>query len=161
MQVIEKRQIVDDGWVLSPAGAAVPPEGDVIVPLAAWNEHQKDPRPRAGRLAVLLQSDERPEQIEALERAPLVAIAFPRFADGRGYSSARLLRERLGYTGDLRAVGNVLRDQLFYMMRCGFSSFALEPGKDLEGALAAFDDFSTAYQAAADDPRPLFRRVTR
>ena len=70
MQVIEKRQIVDDGWVLSPAGAAVPPEGDVIVPLAAWNEHQKDPRPRAGRLAVLLQSDERPEQIEALLYGP-------------------------------------------------------------------------------------------
>jgi uncharacterized protein (DUF934 family) len=161
MRVIEKRRIVDDGWELSPGGGPLPPEGDLIVPLAVWNEHQQGGGPRAGRLAVVLQSDERPEQIEALDRAPLVAIAFPKFADGRGYSSARLLRDRLKYTGDLRAVGNVLRDQLFYMMRCGFSSFALEPGKDAEGALAAFDDFSIAYQAAADDPRPLFRRVTR
>jgi len=159
MRVIEGRRIVDDGWELAPTGAPIPTQGDVIVPLAVWNEHHG--RARAGRLAVVLQSDERPEQIEALDRAPLVAIAFPKFGDGRGYTSARLLRERLRFAGDLRAVGNVLRDQLFYMMRCGFSSFALEPGKDLEGALAAFDDFSTAYQAAADDPRPLFRRVTR
>ena len=161
MRVIKDRQIVDDGWELSPAGAPVPPEGDVIVPLAVWNEWQSNGAPRAGRLAVVLQSDELAEQIEALDRAPLVAIAFPKFGDGRGYSSARLLRERLKYTGELRAVGDVLRDQLFFMMRCGFDSFALRAGKDIQGALAAFDDFSIAYQAGADDPRPLFRRVTR
>ena len=159
MRVIENRRVVDDGWELAPVGAPLSEEGDRIVSLATWNEQHG--RPRAGRLAVLLQSHERPEQIEALERAPLVAIAFPRFGDGRGYTSARLLRERLKFTGDLRAMGNVLQDQLFYMLRCGFSSFALQPGKDVEGALSAFDDFSIAYQGAADDPRPLFRRVTR
>jgi uncharacterized protein (DUF934 family) len=134
----------------------------VIVGLAAWTAWQSTPAPeRAGRIGVLLDSDELPEQIPALEQVPLVAINFPKFADGRGYSSARLLRERHGYKGEVRAVGDVLRDQLFYMARCGIDSFALKAGKDIEGALAAFDDFSIAYQAAADDPRPLFRRVAR
>jgi uncharacterized protein (DUF934 family) len=162
MRVIKDRQVVDDGWELLAAGAPIPPSGDVIVPLATWAQWVESPDPaRAGRVGVLLKSDERPEQIVALPRAPLVAIEFPKFVDGRGYSSARLLRDRLHYTGELRAVGDVLHDQLFYMARCGFDSFALKAGKDIEGALSAFNDFSVAYQAASDDPRPLFRRVSR
>jgi uncharacterized protein (DUF934 family) len=162
MRVIKDRKIVDDGWELLPAGAPIPASGDVIVPLDVWAEWIKNPDPaRLGQVGVLLRSDELPQQIVALERAPLVAIEFPKFVDGRGYSSARLLRDRLGYTGELRAVGDVLHDQLFYMSRVGFNSFALKAGKDIEGALSAFNDFSVAYQAAADDPRPLFRRVSR
>jgi uncharacterized protein (DUF934 family) len=161
MRVIKDRKILDDGWELLPAGAALPPSGDVIVGLAAWSEWLAAPTERSGRVGVLLASGEVPEQIVSPERAPLIAIEFPKFADGRGYSSARLLRERYKYAGELRAVGDVLRDQLFYMARCGINSFALKAGKDIEGALAAFDDFSIAYQAAADDPRPLFRRVDR
>jgi uncharacterized protein (DUF934 family) len=161
MRVIKERKIVDDDWELLPLGAALPSSGDVIVGLAAWSEWLAAPTERSGRVGVLLASGELPELIEAPERAPLIAIEFPKFADGRGYSSARLLRERHHYKGELRAVGDVLRDQLFYMARCGIDSFALKAGKDIEGALAAFDDFSTSYQAAADDPRPLFRRVAR
>ena len=161
MRVIKDRQIVDDGWELLPADAAPPASGDVIVSLKQWNTWNAAPGERSGRLAVVLHSDERPEQIEGLERLPLIAIDFPKFGDGRGYTNARLLRERLAYRGELRAVGEVLRDQLFYMHRCGIDSFALKAGKDIEGALSAFDDFSVAYQAAADDPRPLFRRVAR
>ena len=161
MRVIKDRQIVDDGWELLPSDAPVPASGDVIVSLKQWNAWNGAPSERSGRVAVVLHSDERPEQIEGLERLPLIAIDFPKFVDGRGYTSARLLRERLGFKGELRAVGEVLRDQLFYMHRCGIDSFALKAGKDIEGALAAFDDFSIAYQPAADDPRPLFRRVAR
>jgi uncharacterized protein (DUF934 family) len=161
MRVIKDRKILDDSWELLPAGAPLPPSGDVIVGLAVWSEWLKANHERSGRVGVLLASGEVPEQIESPERAPLIAIEFPKFADGRGYSSARLLRERHNYKGELRAVGDVLRDQLFYMARCGINSFALKAGKDIEGALAAFDDFSIAYQAAADDPRPLFRRVER
>lgn len=162
MRVIKDRKIVDDGWELLPEGAPLPETGDVIVPLETWARWLEQPTPgRSGQVGVLLKSDERPEQIPALERAPLIAIEFPKFVDGRGYSSARLLRERFRYQGELRAVGDVLHDQLFYMSRVGFNSFALKAGKDIEGALAAFDDFSVAYQAAADDPRPLFRRVSR
>ncbi len=161
MRVIKDRQILDDSWQLLPSDAPVPASGDVIVSLKQWNAWNGAPSERSGRVAVVLHSDERPEQIEGLERLQLIAIDFPKFVDGRGYTSARLLRERLGFKGELRAVGEVLRDQLFYMHRCGIDSFALKAGKDIEGALAAYDDFSIAYQPAADDPRPLFRRVAR
>lgn len=154
-------KIVDDGWQLVAAGEPVPESGDVIVPLGVWNAERAKLSARAGQVGVWLKSDELPEQIEALSELPLVAIDFPKFGDGRGYTSARLLRERHGYEGEVRAVGDVLRDQLFYMARCGFDAFALKPGKDIEGALEAFEDFSLSYQAAADDPRPLFRRVSR
>jgi uncharacterized protein (DUF934 family) len=183
MRVIKDRQIVDDSWVLlapeaaatpaspaaAPTPAAVPLEGDVIVSLALWNQEWNAARSagtlafagRSGKVGLRLRSNEAPEDIVALEQAPLIAIEFPSFTDGRGYSSARLLRARFGYRGELRAVGDVLRDQLFYMARCGIDSFALKAGKDIEGALAAFQDFSVTYQAAADDERPLFRRIHR
>jgi uncharacterized protein (DUF934 family) len=165
MRVIKDRKIVDDGWTLLAPDAPIPPSGDVIVSVAQWTAYNASleaaASERSGQLGVVLHSDELPEQIEHLDRLPLIAIDFPKFGDGRGYTSARLLRQRFGYKGELRAVGDVLRDQLFYMARCGIDSFALKAGKDIEGALAAFDDFSVAYQAAADDPRPLFRRVAR
>lgn len=161
MRVIKQREIIEDSWELLPEGAPVPEAGDVILSLAEWNRDPAGHAGRAGQTGVRLKSDETPQQIESLELLPLIAIEFPKFADGRGYSSARLLRERFDYQGELRAVGDVLRDQLFYMARCGFDSFALKPGKDIEGALSAFEDFSVTYQAAVDDRRPLFRRVPR
>ena len=78
--------------------------------------------------------------------------------DGRGYSTARLLRERYGYQGEIRAIGDVLQDQLFLMARCGFDAFALRADKSIEKALAAFETFKAPYQAAVDQPQPLFRR---
>ena len=85
-------------------------------------------------------------------------MQFTSFTDGRGYSIGRLLRQRYGWRGELRAIGDVQRDQLFYLARCGFDAFALRDGEDVEVALAAFDDFSEAYQASVDQPLPLFRR---
>jgi uncharacterized protein (DUF934 family) len=172
MRVIKDRQIIDDSWVLlAPDATAVPPEGDVIVSLALWNQEWNKERGqepgsaafagRSGKVGVRLRSSEAPEDIVALQQLPLIAIEFPSFTDGRGYSNARLLRDRFHYRGELRAVGDVLRDQLFYMARCGIDSFALKAGKDIEGALAAFQDFSVTYQPSADEPRPLFRRVHR
>jgi uncharacterized protein (DUF934 family) len=87
-----------------------------------------------------------------------IEVNFPSLADGRGYSIARLLRERHGYAGELRAVGDVQRDQLFYLARCGFDAFLLRKDEDAEDALAAFEDFSEAYQASVERPQPLFRR---
>ena len=161
MRVIKDREIVEDGWVLLPPEADVPEVGDVIVSLARWNACHESLLARAGKVGLLLNSAEMPEEIQALERLSLIAIEFPRFTDGRGYTSARLLRERFRFRGELRAVGDVLRDQLFYLARCGIDSFALKAGKDLDGALEAFRDFSITYQAAADDARPLYRRVQR
>jgi len=88
----------------------------------------------------------------------IIAVNFPKYGDGRGYSIARLLRERYGYRGELRAVGVVARDHLQQMVQCGFDSFLLREGEDAQAALAAFDDFSEAYQASAAQPVPLFRR---
>ena len=90
--------------------------------------------------------------------AARIEVNFPKFGDGRGFSIARLLRERHGYKGELRAVGEVARDHLYYMEQCGFDAFLLREGEDVEEALAAFDDFSEAYQATAAQPLPLFRR---
>jgi uncharacterized protein (DUF934 family) len=94
----------------------------------------------------------------ALEGVARVEVNFPKFGDGRGYSIARLLRERYGYRGELRAVGHITRDLLFYLESCGFDAFELREGEDPREALAGFDDFSEAYQASLARPVPLFRR---
>jgi hypothetical protein len=85
-------------------------------------------------------------------------VNFPVFTDGRGYSIGRLLRERYGYTGELRAVGDIMQDQLFYLSRVGFDAFLLRADQSVEGAITALDSFSEAYQASVERPDPLFRR---
>ena len=87
-----------------------------------------------------------------------IAIEFPSFTDGRGYSHARLLRERFGWKGELRAVGDVGRDQLLYLSRCGFDAFVLKDASRLEEALAGLDDYREGYQATVERPQPLLRR---
>ena len=94
----------------------------------------------------------------SVDRAGVIAVSFPKFSDGRGYSIGRLLRERYGYKGELRAVGEVARDHLHAMEQCGFNSFQMREGEDPQEALAAFGDFSDSYQATAARPEPLFRR---
>jgi uncharacterized protein (DUF934 family) len=93
-----------------------------------------------------------------LAGARRVEVNFPKFGDGRGFSIGRLLRERYGYKGELRAVGQITRDHLFFLESCGFDAFELREGEDAAEALAAFDDFSEAYQASPARPAPLFRR---
>jgi len=95
---------------------------------------------------------------DRLDRVARIEVNFPKFGDGRGYSIARLLRERYGYKGELRAVGHITRDNLFFMESCGFDAFELREGEDAHQALAAFDDFSESYQASVKRPLPLFRR---
>ena len=90
--------------------------------------------------------------------AARVEVNFPKFGDGRGYSIGRLLRERYGYRGELRAVGVVGRDHLRLLAQCGFDTFQLREGEDPQAALEGLDDFSEAYQASAEQPVPLFRR---
>ena len=93
-----------------------------------------------------------------LDGVSRVEVHFPKFGDGRGYSIARLLRERYGYKGELRAVGQITRDHLFFLESCGFNAFELREGEDAAEAIAAFDDFSESYQASPARPVPLFRR---
>jgi uncharacterized protein (DUF934 family) len=137
----------------------VPATGDVIVPLKRWVEERDTLTARAGRIGVLLDGNDDPADVaEDLRLFGVVAVDFPRFTDGRGYSTGRLLRERYGWRGEMRAVGDVQRDQLFYLARCGFDAFVLREGEDPVVALGALDDFSERYQGAVDQPVPLFRR---
>jgi uncharacterized protein (DUF934 family) len=164
MALIKNRQLVPDSWQLLDAGAdasrpPLPTAGDVIVPASTWREHREALVARSGRVGVWLAGSDDPAVIGTdFERLQLIAVRFAAFTDGRGYSIGRLLRERFGWQGELRAIGDVQRDQLYYLQRCGFDSFALREGEDVGAALRAFDDFSEAYQAAVDRPLPLFRR---
>ena len=162
--LIKERRIAADSWRLLAPGAAralpeVPAAGDLIVPLAVWQARRDALLARPGRLGLWLDSNEGPEAIAGdLGHFALVAVNFPKFGDGRGYSTARLLRERYRFKGELRAVGEVARDHLHAMAQCGFDAFQLRAGEDPQEALKAFGDFSEHYQATTAQPQPLFRR---
>lgn len=161
-QIIKNGALVPESWHLLPKGSSLdtlPNSDDVIVPLALWLEHAHALKARDGGLGIWLESDEEIESVlDDLSRFQVIALNFPAFTDGRHYSTARLLRDRYGYKGEIRAIGDVLRDQLFYMQRCGFDAFAVRPDRDPQAALEGLKDFSLAYQAAADEALPLFRR---
>lgn len=161
-QIIKGNQVVPDTWEMLTKDASLEQltnSGDIIVPLTMWLEHAHALKARDGRLGVWLDADEEAESIaDGLEHFAVIALNFPVFSDGRNYSNARLLRDRYGYQGELRAIGDVLRDQLFFMHRCGFDAYALREDHDPHAALASLNDFSEVYQAATDQPLPLFRR---
>ncbi|MES2663859.1 MAG: DUF934 domain-containing protein [Pseudomonadota bacterium] len=111
-------------------------------------------------IGVQLETSDEPETIaNDLKHLQLISIHFAEFKDGRGFSLARLLRERFHFTAELRAVGDILRDQIFYLHRCGFNSFVPRNDQPMEACIAALKDFTETYQAAVDVPEPLFRRL--
>ena len=121
----------------------------LLAGLAVWLTRGDELLARQLPVGVWLDSHEGPEAIAGdIERFAVIAVNFPKFADGRGYSTARLLRERYGYVGEVRAIGDVLRDQLYFLQRCGFDSFALRADQPPEEALAAFHDYSWAPLSA-------------
>ena len=161
-RIIKNGQIIDETWHLLPKDATLDSLSncdDYIVPLALWVEHSTALKARDGGLGVWLEAGEEIEEIVAdLDSFQVIALNFPAFTDGRHCSSAYLLRNRYGYKGELRAIGDVLRDQLFSYQRVGFDAFALRADKDPVDALKAFEEFSEVYQASTDQPLPLFRR---
>ncbi|GGU54591.1 oxidoreductase [Pseudomonas laurentiana] len=161
-RIIKNNQVVDETWHLLPKDVTLDELSncdDYIVPLQLWRDHAHALKARDGGLGVWLDSDEEAEEIgEDAAQFQVIALNFPAFTDGRSYSNARLLRDRYQFKGELRAIGDVLRDQLFYMARCGFDAFAVRADKDPYEALESLKDFSVTYQAATDQPLPLFRR---
>ena len=159
MRIIRDRQVVEDDWQHIENGADLP-DGKVIVTLDRWQADREALIARGNSgLGIRLESDQHAEDIaEDLEHFEVVALDFPVFRDGRAFTTARLLRDRYGYKGELRAVGDVLRDQIFYMHRCGFNAFEVRADRSIDDALKAFDDFSVTYQPAADEHQPLWRR---
>jgi uncharacterized protein (DUF934 family) len=163
-KLIKDGVIQDDTWTLvakveGEAAAAEVPAGQVLIPVSVWLA-QKDQLQNRTDIGVWFDSDEGADLIGAdANRFAVIGVSFPLFMDGRSFSTARLLRERYGFKGELRAVGNFIRDQLCYLRRCGVNAFAFaNPETNLEEAVKSLSDLQEYYQASVDQPLPLFRR---
>lgn len=147
-----------DDWPVVRDQDAVVSEGEaVLLPLTQYLAQSQS----AAHGVWLSPTDDPAALVPHLDAVPLIAIDFPVFNDGRGYSTAAVLRSRYRYRRDLRAIGDVLIDQLFFLRRVGFSSFLLRADQDRDKAMRAMRTFSDAYQGAADNPLPAFRRHAR
>jgi uncharacterized protein (DUF934 family) len=165
--IIRDGAIVADDWTLIPVGdetvLTVLPAGKIIVPLKIWLAEPAVLVERASTLrtsiGVWIDGADDPAQLaDSIGQLALIAVNFPKFTDGRGYSTGAMLRSRYGFKGELRAIGDVLRDQLFYMHRAGFNAFSVRADKDIHDAIRALSDFSETYQGAVDQPLPLYKR---
>ncbi|MEW5250444.1 DUF934 domain-containing protein [Microbulbifer discodermiae] len=156
--------VVDNQWRLlqleeEPSTAEPVPPGKVILPYSRWKAERGNLEHRKGELGVWLDSSESASLVAAdAGELPLIAVHFPLAGDGRGFTTGRLLRERYGFAGELRAIGAFMRDQLTFLRRCGYNAFAFEGEESLAQILQSLEDFSESYQAAVDQPLPLFRR---
>lgn len=145
-RIIKDGRIADDTWQWIAKDEALTPErlagsAHLLLTLPLWLAHREGREPtRTG--VWLAPNDAVDALLPWLGALPLIAIHFPVFTDGRGYSLARLLRARHGYRGELRAVGDVLRDQIYFLHRCGFDAFSPRTDQSLEEALAAFSDYA-------------------
>jgi uncharacterized protein (DUF934 family) len=161
MQVIKNKEVINDDWQLIrdiDTDTAIP-DGQVILPFEYWQANREGLLKRDTEHAVLINGDTVTEDLlDDLEHFSVIALDFPAFGDGRSYSHASLLRQRYDYKGDLRAVGDVLQDQLFFMQRCGFDSYAIREDKDIEEALKSLNDFTIRYQTAADGALPIYKQ---
>lgn len=149
------------------ANTLIPETGNIIVPLSVFIARQQELKTRIakGEIGVWLATHELLESLTQawadLNSLPIIAIFVERFADGRIFSLGNLLRTRLGFKNELRAFGDVLRDQLFFLKRSGFSSFVIRADRSAEDAIASLNDFTQPYQGAVDEPRPVFKRYNR
>ncbi len=158
MQLVSRNQTVEDSWQTVAGDAPLPTNGDIIVPVSRWLADRRRLLTHNGRVGVTISGDDDLAAIVGdLEHLALIALNFQSFTDGRNYSNARLLRDRYAYKGELRATGEVRRDQLFYLTRCGIDSFLLAHDCDVDQFLLGFGDFSCVYQTASDNRIPVYR----
>jgi len=151
MALIRAGELVEDPYVAVADDASLPDSGAVIVSLARWQQDRDALVDRADPVGLRLKSDESPELVASdLDSIALVALEFPQFRDGRAYSYARMLRERFGYQGEVRAVGDVLMEQLHFMLRTGFDAFEIDSDDALAEYQVALEDFSVWYQPTGD-----------
>ncbi len=160
--LINQKLVENDPWLtIDPetlAESAELPAGDLILPFAYYQQHADQLNARAGGVAVTVNGDDDLAALYAIaDRFPLVAVEFPVFRDGRGFSIARQL-VRAGFKGQIRAVGDVARDRLAYMESSGFNAFQIPEARFSSDDLRAFTEISVNYQGTATDPRPIFRR---
>ena len=157
MSLIKGGELVQDPYVDASGAETIPPSGPVIVSLAQWQAQRDALLKRGAPLGLRLHSDQSPEVIaDDVQHFAMIALEFPKFRDGRAYSYARLLRERYGFKGEIRAVGEVLREQAFHMVRCGFDAFVPTDGSDPGAWAGAVHRYRHVYQRGADDRVPVF-----
>lgn len=163
MPLIRDGRFVPDPWVYLADEAPLSESGAIIVSRARFAQEREALLARAGPIGLRLNSDESPVPLAAdIHRFQLVAIAFPQFKDGRGFSYARRLREQMGFAGALRAVGHILPDQAQFLARCGFTEFEVKEGAKLEDWQRGLTEFTVWYQAVGDSrPRALDLRLQR
>jgi uncharacterized protein (DUF934 family) len=151
MALVKNGELYESSFVDVSGADAIPPDVPIIVSLEQWQAQRDALLARGTPLGIRLRSDQPPQLIAAdLASFTVVALEFPKFRDGRAYSYARLLRERYGYKGELRAVGDVLLEQLFFMLRTGFDVFELQSADPLRDFRTAVSEFSVWYQPTAD-----------
>ena len=160
-QLIKNGALAEDSWSLRRELNALSELGSgthEIVPLAFWLAN-RDALLARGDIGIWLAPDAEPEALsDCVGVLPLIAVDFPSFTDGRGYSIGRLLRDRYGFKGELRAIGDILRDQLFALAECGFDAFAIRADRDAAAALSGLKDFAGIYATTSRTPQPWFRR---
>ena len=147
MKIIKDKQIIDDNWTHLADNEETVTAGDITVSLGRWKENKMELKGYSGNVGVRLLPADKVEEIAAdLVSIKLIALEFPVFTDGRGFSHARLLRDRYGFTGEIRAIGHFIPDQVFYLSRVGINAFQLDKPDDLPLALSTLGDFTVKYQ---------------
>ncbi len=156
MPLIKDGRIVEDDWVAVADGEPVPTDRPAIVTFERWQAERASFDGRNAALGVRVKSGTlAPAIAPDLNRFALVAIEFPKFRDGRGFSTARELRERFGYEGEIRAVGHVIPDQYRFLLRTGFTSAEAPENTNPESWARALTEITVAFQPSLDDPQPL------
>jgi uncharacterized protein (DUF934 family) len=158
-RIIKGQRIVADDVQHLSDDAPLPAAGPFTVSLARWRREREALQPRLADAGVRLSNDLDVNDVYGeLQGVTRIALEFPKFGDGRALSQARVLREQLGYTGEIRAIGDVQRDQLWHMHRCGIDAFETRPDRSIEDALKAFSEMSVVYQPATDSAPSIFQR---
>jgi uncharacterized protein (DUF934 family) len=151
MPLLKSGQIVEDTWLHLDDEHEMPVDGDVIVSLERWFSEEETLRAHNGKVGIRLKNDQSPAQVaDDLDAFDAFILEFPKYTDGRAYSAARLLRDRYGFTGEVRASGDVLIDQYGMMQRCGFNAYEIDDSADAAAWQSAEKRISSHYQPAAD-----------
>lgn len=159
MPLLKSGQIVEDTWVHLDDEQVVPARGDVIVSLERWFNEDETLRIRDGKIGIRLRNDQSPAQVaDDLDAIDIFVLEFPKYTDGRAYSAARLLRDRYGFEGEVRASGDVLIDQYGMMQRCGFNAYEIGNCADIAAWQAAEKRISSHYQPAADGAAAIWAK---
>jgi uncharacterized protein (DUF934 family) len=158
-RIIKDRRILDDDCQHLADDAPLPASGPFTVSLARWRQEREPLQARLPDTGVRIPNDVDVNEIaDELAGVTRIAVEFPKPGDGRALSQARVLREQHGFKGEIRAIGDVLHDQLWHMYRCGIDAFETRPDRSIEDALKAFTEMSVTYQPATDNPESVFQR---